>query len=114
MKRESVKTVCDILAWLSVIGGVILGIYLAKEFGYDSSFSSYSYKIVKERNNYLTFMYFIIPTLAGIIEAIVFYALSTILNNQQDLLYKVNIIYNKETEKKDNDKIYKDTELPPL
>ena len=59
-------------------------------------------------------MYFIIPTLAGIIEAIVFYSLSTILNNQQELLYKVNVIYNKKTEKKDNNKIYKDTELPPL
>ena len=33
MKKENVQTACQILAWLSMIGGIILGIYLAYKLG---------------------------------------------------------------------------------
>ena len=111
MKRENIKMACEVLAWLSVLGGIILGIYLGYRFGYEVSYSSYSSYVHKDRNNFLTFIYFVIPTAAGVIEAIAFYALSTILNNQEEMMYKINKHIN--TDKNSND-VYKDAKLPPL
>lgn len=96
-----------------MVGGVILGIYLGYKFGVDTDISSYTYKIVQERNIAKTIIYFCLGIGAGFIEYIVFMALYHILSNQSEMLYMLQKFYN-ESSKTSTIVGDKSEELPPL
>ena len=103
MKKENVQTACQILAWLSMIGGIILGIYP----------SSYLYTVRTERNTLKTVLYFILGFGMGFIEYILFMALYHVLNNQSEMLYMLQKLYNVDS-KTSISVNSNDQELPPL
>ena len=73
------KKQIQVLGYLSVVGGVILGFVLAKEYGVEVSISSYGYRIVEERNGFLTVLWFVIGVVAGYVEFVLFSGLAEIL-----------------------------------
>lgn len=113
MKKENVQTACQILAWLSIIGGIILGIYLAYKLGVDINTSSYLYTVRTERNTLKTVLYFILGFGTGFIEYILFMALYHVLNNQSEMLYMIQKLYNVDS-KTSISVNSNDQELPPL
>lgn len=113
MKKQNVQTMCEVLAWISMIGGIILGIYLGNKLGFDTNISAYSYKIEQERNVMKTVLYFVVGIGTGFIEYIFFMALHHILNNQLQIEYMLQKFYDADI-KTSTVVSSKNQELPPL
>lgn len=91
--KENIGTICKVLAYLSLIGGIIIGIFLAATLGVTVETYGKYYSYTEEtRNVGLTLMYFIIGTVVGFIDFVIFFAASVILENQEQMMYKLNTL----------------------
>ena len=89
--KENIGKVCEALAYLSLVGGVILGIYLGLTLGVEEEVHGTYYSYIEEtRNVGLTLIYIISGVVLGFIDFVIFYALSTIIENQEAIKYKLN------------------------
>ena len=93
--KENIGTVCKVLAFLSLAGGIILGIYLGVTLGKTVETGGTYYLYTREtRDTGLTLMYILMGFISGFIEFVVFYAISVILENQAEIQYRLSIFNN--------------------
>lgn len=77
------STLCKIFAWMSLIGGAIFGIWVGYKYGVTSNGFS---RLSVDRNVGLTIIYTSTGIFIGFIQFVLFYAVSTILENQDDII----------------------------
>lgn len=113
MLKSRYKTVCKVLKWVILIGGIIGSIILADILGMQVKISSSFYSTYRVRNSGLTAMIFISGVISSIITSTIFGALGEVLAFIEKLSAQTAATANGKIEEKANI-LREDDSLPPL
>ena len=110
MLKSSYKTVCKVLRWVILIGGIVGSVVLADKLGVQVKNISYLNSTYTERNTGLTAIIFISGTVSSIITSTIFGALGEILEFMEILSLRNSARQGEEKA----DMLKTDESLPPL